>query len=63
MSQWLTHLKKFYVNKRKNDKSYSYKRAMKDAAKTYTKSNTTTKSIKKSKRSIRSRSSITHRHR
>ena len=35
MSKWLTHLKKFYTEKKKTDKSYSYKSAMKDAAKTY----------------------------
>ena len=35
MSKWLTHLKKFYLDKKKTDKSYSYKNAMKDAAKTY----------------------------
>ena len=35
MSKWLIHLKTFYLNKRKTDKSYSYKNAMKDAAKTY----------------------------
>ena len=35
MSKWLTHLKKFYIEKKKTDKSYSYKSAMKDAAKTY----------------------------
>ena len=31
MSKWLTHLKKFYLDKKKTDKSYSYKNAMKDA--------------------------------
>lgn len=35
MSKWLSHLKTFYINKKKTDKSYSYKSAMKDAAKTY----------------------------
>ena len=35
MSKWLTHLKAFYLEKKKTDKSYSYKNAMKDAAKTY----------------------------
>lgn len=35
MSKWLTHLKAFYNEKKKTDKSYSYKSAMKDAAKTY----------------------------
>ena len=35
MSEWLTHLKQFYKDKKKTLKDYSYKQAMVDAAKTY----------------------------
>lgn len=35
MSDWLSHLKAFYNNKKKTDSSYSYKTAMKEAAKTF----------------------------
>ena len=35
MSKWLSHLKAFYNEKKKTLKSYSYKTAMKDAAKTF----------------------------
>jgi hypothetical protein len=35
MSKWLSHLKAFYNDKKKTNSSYSYKTAMKDAAKTF----------------------------
>lgn len=47
MSKWLSHIKTVFNNKRKTNKSYTYKAAMKDAAKTY-KSNAV-KSVKKGK--------------
>lgn len=46
MSKWLTHLKAFYINKRKTNKTYSYKSAMKDAAKTYKSDGSQSKSKK-----------------
>jgi hypothetical protein len=35
MSDWLSHLKAFYNDKKKSNSSYSYKTAMKEAAKTF----------------------------
>lgn len=35
MSDWLSHLKVFYNDKKKSNSSYSYKTAMKEAAKTF----------------------------
>ncbi len=55
MSKWLTHLKSFYLNKKKTDKSYSYKCAMKDAAKTYKGDSSSTVKSSKPRKSSRSR--------
>lgn len=41
MSAWISHIKSVFNKNRKTNKAYTYKSAMKDAAKTYTKSNTT----------------------
>lgn len=56
MSKWLSHLKAFYNNRRKTDKSYSYKSAMKDATKTY-KNSASIKSKSSKSRTSKSRRS------
>ena len=60
MSDWLTHLKKFYANKKKTNPSYSYKNAMKDAVSSYhknasSKSSHSKKRRRHSKRTMRRR--------
>lgn len=46
MSAWITHLTKFYREKKRTNPNYKYKNAMKDARKTY-KSATKNKKSKK----------------
>lgn len=54
MTEWMNYLKKFYQEKKATDQTYSYKNAMKDAAKSY-KSNTSS-SMSTSKKSKKSKS-------
>lgn len=35
MSAWTTHVTKYYKDRKKKDKNYSFKQAMKDAKSTY----------------------------
>ena len=55
MSAWLIHLKQFYATEKKKNSNYTYKRAMKDAAKTYRKVNATKVGPKRSTRKRRGR--------
>lgn len=56
MSEWLTHLKQFYKDKKKTSKDYSYKQAMVDAAKTYRSAKHTTKRITRRKNASKKQS-------
>jgi hypothetical protein len=57
MSAWISHIKSVFNKNRKTNKAYTYKSAMKDAAKTYTKSNDakTGKGTKRSRSTRRKR--------
>ena len=48
MSEWLTHLKNFYANRKKINPAYSYKNAMKDAVSSYHKKSSSKSSSKSS---------------
>jgi hypothetical protein len=50
MSAWITFLGKFYKDKKKTHAAYTYKTAMKDAAKVYKKSSGTTRKTRKTLR-------------
>ncbi len=50
MNDWIKFLKKFYNEKKEKDNSYSYKDAMKDAKKEYSKKGGASEKNKKSEK-------------
>ena len=55
MSAWTTHVTKYYKDRKRKDKNYSFKQAMKDAKSTYKRKSSSRTRTKKSRRSRRIR--------
>ena len=55
MSAWTTHVTKYYKDRKRKDKNYSFKQAMKDAKSTYKRKEGSSKHHAKRSRKRRSR--------
>lgn len=55
MSEWINHVTKYYRDRKKKQKNYSYKEAMKDAHSTYIKKGKEGGGTRRKKRTRRTR--------